>query len=91
VAQVLVLTRRDGTTEVSHIGSPYLAVQFERAHGRQPEGAADNGWMAFFDHHDRAPTDDAELLDWLRQFVATDTAELTPDPTATVGLGSSPS
>jgi hypothetical protein len=91
VAEVLVLTRRDGTTEVAHIGSPYLAVLFEDAHARLPEGAADSGWMAFADILGHPPADRAELMDWLKQFVATDLAEYEPsDPTTATGNGTSP-
>lgn len=76
MAQVLVLQRRDGTTEIAHIGSPYLAVIFERVFKREASTATDNAWIAFFDAHDRAPEADEELLEWLKQFVATDIEEL---------------
>ena len=98
MAQVLVLTRRDGSTQVAHIGSPFLAVLFEETFKREPESASDNSWMAFYDAHDRAPNDHTELMEWLRQFVATDIAEFTPEsdpmqaaPNGTVPPDSSPS
>jgi hypothetical protein len=82
MADVLVLTRRDGTTEIAHIGSPFLAVLFEDTFHKAPDTAGDNGWMAFYDIHDRPPNDHDELLSWLKQFIATDVAKL--DPTGTV-------
>ena len=87
MAQVLVLQRRDGTTEVAHIGSPYLAVVFEDAHKHEPVSAADNGWMAYYDIHGEAPPDRAALLEWLKQFVGTEVAEFTPDPTEATANG----
>lgn len=83
MAQVMVLTRPDGTTQVAHIGSPFLAVVFEEQFKRQPDTAYDNGWMAFYDAYDRPPADRDELMGWLKQFVATDLADLSslPDPT----------
>ena len=89
MAQVLVLTRRDGSTEVAHIGSPFLAVMFEAAHkGRSAESAADNGWMAYYDLHGEAPPDRDTLLDWLKQFIGTDIADyVPPDPTAATANG----
>jgi hypothetical protein len=80
MADVLVLTRRDGTEQIAHIGSPYLAVMFERTFKRQADNATDNSWMAFYDAHDRAPESDDEMLDWLRQFVATEVRDLRPNP-----------
>jgi hypothetical protein len=76
MAKVLVLTREDGTEQIAHIGSPYLAVLFERRFKRAAENATDNSWMAFYDAHDRAPESDEELLEWLRQFVGSDTRDL---------------
>ena len=76
-----MLTRQDGSTETANIGSPYLAVLFEQHFHRGPEGAADAAWLAFVDRHDRPPQGEEELLAWLKPFVATDTAEFTPDPT----------
>lgn len=90
MAQVLVLTRRDGTTEIAHVGSPYLAVLFEDTFHRPSDGATDAGWMAFVDIHDRPPTDHAELLGWLKQFVASDLGELEVDPTAATANGTEP-
>ena len=92
VAQVLVLTRRDGTTEIAHIGSPFLAVLFEETFNHEAVSAHDNAWLAFYDAHDRAPTDDPELMEWLRQFVATDIAEFKPelDPTQAPSNGTEP-
>jgi hypothetical protein len=87
VADVLVLTRRDGSTEVAHIGSPFLAVVFEDVHHRTPDGPADNGWMAYYDINGEAPPNHQALLDWLRQFIATDVAEFSPDPTAVATNG----
>jgi len=79
-----VFTRRDGTTEVAHVGSPFLAVLFEDTFKRAPESAADNGWLAFYDAHERAPESHGELMEWLRQFVGSELADFAPeDPTAT--------
>jgi hypothetical protein len=87
--QVLVLTRQDGTTEIAHIGSPYLAVQFELTFHREPSTATDAGWLAFTDRNDRPPSDDAELLAWLKPFVGIDTEEYRPpDPMAVATNGS---
>jgi hypothetical protein len=82
MADALQFTRRDGTTEIFHIGSPYLAVVFEDKFKRSAESANDNAWMAFYDEHDRAPNDHAELVAWLKPFIATDVIQLTADPTA---------
>lgn len=88
MAEVLVLQRQDGTTEVAPIGSPYLAVLFEDTFHRQPESAQDNAWMAFVHAHDRAPNDHDELMAWLKQFVGTEVAEyVPPDPTETATNG----
>jgi hypothetical protein len=91
MAQVLVLTRQDGTTEKAHIGSPYLAVMFEKAHGREVKTSLDTSWLAFYDRHDRAPEDEAELLAWLKPFIDTDVVDLpvAEDPTVTEN-GSAP-
>ena len=75
MAPVLVLTRRDGTTETAFIGSPYLAVLFEQEFHRSPDTSTDAGWMAFTDRHDRPPADNAELLAWLKQFVANEAVD----------------
>jgi hypothetical protein len=91
MAEVLVLTRRDGSTEVAHIGSPFLAVLFEQTFHRSPDGAEDAAWMAYYDKHDRVPVDSAELMGWLKQFIATDRAEYEPpDPTVTATNGPEP-
>jgi hypothetical protein len=82
MAEVLVLTRRDGTEQIAHIGSPYLAVLFERRFKRAAENATDNSWMAFYDAHDREPETDDELLEWLKQFVGTEVRELNPNGSA---------
>ena len=89
MAQVLVLTRQDGTTEVARIGSPYLAVMFEVAHkGRSAESALDNGWMAYYDLHDEPPPDRETLLEWLKQFIGTDITDyVPPDPTEATANG----
>jgi len=84
VAEVLVLTRQDGTTVKAFVGSPYLAVMFEKQFHRFPEGAQDAGWMAFYSLHDRPPETEEELLDWLKPFIALDSIEYEPpDPTVT--------
>jgi hypothetical protein len=84
MAQVLVLTRQDGTTEEAHVGSPFLAVLFEDTFHRMPDGARDAGWMAFYDRHDRPPVDNEELMDWLRQFIGLESVEYQPPgPTVT--------
>ena len=90
MAPVLVLTRRDGTTETAFIGSPYLAVLFEQEFHRSPDTSTDAGWMAFTDRHDRPPADNAELLAWLKQFVANEAVEFEADPTAATANGSTP-
>jgi len=83
MAEVLVLTRQDGTTEIAHIGSPFLAVVFEDAHNHAPESAADNGWMAYYDLNGEAPPTHEALLAWLKQFIGTEVAEFSPNPTVT--------
>jgi hypothetical protein len=91
MAQVLVLTRRDGTTETAHVGSPYLAVMFEEEFHRTPDTAKDSGWMAFYDIHDRPPADRDEMMAWLKQFVASDLGELeAEDPTQVAPNGAEP-
>jgi len=91
VAQVLTLTRQDGTTKQVHASSPYLAVLFEEQFHRLPEGATDMGWMAFYDEFDRAPESRDELLGYLKQFIALDATEYEPpDPTATAPNGTEP-
>jgi hypothetical protein len=91
VAQVLVLTRQDGTTEIAHLGSPYLAVLFEENFHRQPDTSTDAAWMAFVDKHDRPPNDNQELLAWLKQFISNEVADLKPDPTQATANGTGPS
>jgi hypothetical protein len=91
VAPVLVLTRRDGTTETAFIGSPYLAVLFEETFSRAPDTSTDAGWLAFVDRNDRPPEDNAELLAWLKQFIGNEVAEYQPpDPTAAAANGATP-
>jgi hypothetical protein len=86
-----VLTRRDGTTETTFVGSPYLAVLFEEEFHRTPDTAKDSGWMAFYSTHSRPPVDRDELVGWLEQFIASDLAEWEPpDPTATAPNGAEP-
>jgi hypothetical protein len=92
MAQVLKLTRRDGSTEIAHIGSPYLAVIFEETFHHDPDGSLDNAWLAYFDIVGRAPADSEELKGWLRDFVGTDIAEyVAPDPTVTAATNGSDS
>jgi len=90
MAQVLTLTRQDGTTEDVNIGSPYLAVLFERTFQREPSGSQDAGWMAFVDRqNNRPPENEAEMDEWLMQFVAIDIGDYKPpDPTAATANGS---
>ena len=84
MAEVLVLTRQDGTTEIAHIGSPYLAVVFEETFHRTPDTATDAGWLAFYDLKDRPPENPDELKLWLKEFIGTDLGEYQPpDPTET--------
>jgi hypothetical protein len=87
----LVLTRRDGTTETAFIGSPYLAVLFERLFQRAPDTSADAAWLAFTDRHDRPPEDDDELDAWLKPFIANEAIDWKPpDPTTATANGSTP-
>ena len=43
--------------------------------------------MAYYDINGEAPPNHQALLDWLRQFIATDVAEFSPDPTAVATNG----